>query len=59
MNPESDFFASPPSKEPSELSDHELLHRLWSKAVDASNYVKEEWIELERRLLKTATKPAS
>lgn len=27
-----------------------LMHRLWSKAVGTTGYVKEEWKELERRL---------
>jgi hypothetical protein len=30
---------------------HTLLHRLWSKAVGAPDYVKAEWIELESILL--------
>jgi len=38
---------------------HTLLHRLWSKAVGAPDYVKAEWIELEGILCQAATKLAS
>ncbi len=29
---------------------HEILHRLWTKAVGNPNYNKEQWMELERIL---------
>ena len=29
---------------------HNLLHRLWSKAVGTPDYVKDDWIELEQIL---------
>ena len=32
------------------ISVHELLHRLWTKAVGTEGYDKEEWRELERRV---------
>lgn len=35
---------------------HTLLHCLWSKAVGAADYVKDEWIELESILLQAAAK---
>jgi hypothetical protein len=35
---------------------HTLLHRLWSKAVGAPDYVKAEWIELENILFQAAAK---
>jgi hypothetical protein len=35
---------------------HTLLHRLWSKAVGAPDYVKAEWIELESILFHAAAK---
>jgi hypothetical protein len=37
---------------------HTLLHRLWSKAVGAPDYIKAEWIELESILLHAATRMA-
>ena len=30
---------------------HELLHTLWSKAVGTPDYVKSEWMELEKLLV--------
>lgn len=35
---------------------HVLLHCLWSKAVGAPNYVKDEWMELESILFHAAAK---
>ena len=35
---------------------HTLLHRLWSKAVGAPDYVKSEWIELESILFQATAK---
>jgi hypothetical protein len=32
------------------LTNFELFHRLWSKAVDSPRYQKLEWLELESRL---------
>jgi hypothetical protein len=29
---------------------HELLHRLWTKAVGTPDYAKEEWMDLEKEL---------
>lgn len=31
------------------LTDHELIHLLWTKAVGTSDYSKAEWNELARR----------
>jgi hypothetical protein len=31
-----------------------LLHKLWTKAVGTEGYVKAEWLELERAILKAA-----
>jgi len=33
-----------------DLSDHEMLHRLWTKAVGEEGYDKQEWKALEKRL---------
>lgn len=30
------------------------LHKLWTKAVGTEGYVKAEWLELERAILKAA-----
>lgn len=35
---------------------HTLLHRLWSRAVGAPDYVKADWIELENILFQAAAK---
>lgn len=35
---------------------HVLLHRLWSKAVGAPGYVKDEWMELDTILSQAAAK---
>lgn len=32
------------------LSTDHLFHRLWTKAVGTTGYVKAEWMELDRRL---------
>ena len=32
------------------LSNFELFHRLWSKAVDSPRYNKPEWLAMEERL---------
>jgi hypothetical protein len=37
-------------QEVSALTNWELFHRLWSKAVDSPRYQKQEWRELESRL---------
>lgn len=37
---------------------HNVLHRLWSKAVGTPDYVKSEWMELERILVRAAEKMA-
>jgi hypothetical protein len=37
-------------QEISALTNWELFHRLWSKAVDSPRYQKQEWRELESRL---------
>lgn len=29
---------------------HELLHRLWTSAVGTDEYVKADWLELERAI---------
>ena len=34
------------------LSNHSLLHTLWTKAVGTKDYNKQEWKELESRLIK-------
>jgi len=44
--------AKPPAQEIHALSNFELFHRLWSKAVDSPCYNKQEWIAMEERLLK-------
>lgn len=35
---------------------HVLLHRLWSKAVGAPDYAKDEWMELESILFRAAAR---
>ena len=35
---------------------HTLLHRLWSKAVGAPDYVKAEWMELETILVQSSAR---
>lgn len=35
-----------------QLNPDELLHKLWTKAVDTQGYRKEEWLELERLVLR-------
>jgi hypothetical protein len=35
---------------------HTLLHRLWSKAVGAPDYVKAEWMELETILVHASSR---
>lgn len=34
------------------VTDHELLHKLWTKAVGTADYNKQEWKELEARFLR-------
>jgi len=34
---------------------HQLYH-LWTKAMDAPNYKKEEWVEIERKINEIASK---
>jgi len=34
------------------LTNFELFHRLWSKAVDSPGYDKREWVALEQRLIR-------
>lgn len=45
-------MADPEPPTPLDLENiHAVLHRLWSKAVGASEYDKEEWKTLERLIL--------
>lgn len=37
------------------LTPHEILHRLWSKAVGTTNYNKSEWRHLEKIMQRTGT----
>lgn len=39
------------------MSNHRLLHILWTKAVGTPNYNKQEWMELELRLHMLAATP--
>ena len=42
----------PSAQEIRTLSDFDLFHRLWSKAVDSPRYNKQEWMIMEERLIK-------
>ncbi len=43
------------------LSTRDLFHRIWTRATPPylNDYEKEEWIEMERRLLNAGLIPAS
>jgi hypothetical protein len=43
---------NPPAQDLHILSNFDLFHRLWSKAVDSPRYNKQEWMAMEERLLK-------
>ncbi len=43
---------NPPAQNMHTLSNFDLFHRFWSKAVDSPRYSKQEWTVMEERLLK-------
>ncbi len=36
-----------------------LFHALWTKAVGTKDYVKNQWMDLEKRMLEAEEKPSS
>lgn len=49
--------ASPAQVAPQMRGRHNLLHRLWTKAVGTPDYDKSEWTELERMLVNAPAEP--
>jgi hypothetical protein len=49
--------AVPAQEAPQMQKRHNLLHRLWTKAVGTRNYDKSEWTELERILVNAPIEP--